>query len=142
MENIKVICYGTAERWTSRKNAIAYYEEAAMATAGSAESARYCNILSDLMAGKDICSDAESNERISYQFDKKEGNKWVTTFVSNDPSYVYERLTNELIAKKINNAPYIRSIKRTNLYNGYQKITATYRNDGFPDGRGTYIIKN
>lgn len=54
---VKVICYGKEETWESRKAAIDFYTEGMIATAGSAESTRYANILSDLMAGKHVCKD-------------------------------------------------------------------------------------
>lgn len=71
-------------------------------------------------------------------FEVKEGRVWRETFVATDPTEVYRYLAEELIAKKINACSYIRSIKRTNLYNGYQKIVISYDNGG----RAVYTIKN
>ena len=71
-------------------------------------------------------------------FEVKEGRVWRESFVTTDPVEVYKFLAEELIAKKINACSYIRSIKRTNLYNGYQKIVISYDNGG----RAVYTIKN
>lgn len=71
-------------------------------------------------------------------FEVKEGRNWRESFVTTDPAEVYKYLAEELIAKKINACSYIRSIKRTNLYNGYQKIVISYDNGV----RAVYTIKN
>lgn len=71
-------------------------------------------------------------------FEVKEGRVWRESFVTTDPVEVYKFLAEELIAKKINACSYIRSIKRTNLYNGYQKIVISYDNGD----RAVYTIKN
>lgn len=55
-----------------------------------------------------------------------------------DKATVYERLTNDLIAKKINACTYIKSIKRINLYTGFQKIIVYYDNGV----KTEYIVKN
>lgn len=59
----------------------------------------------------------------------KNGKAWVVEFVDTDELLVYKSLTDDLIAKKINQCSYIKSIKRTQLYNGTQKITVVYNND-------------
>ena len=71
-------------------------------------------------------------------FEVKEGRVWRESFVTTDPVEVYKFLAEELIAKKINACSYIRSIKRQNLYNGYQRIFISYDNGG----RAIYTIKN
>ena len=71
-------------------------------------------------------------------FEVKEGRVWRKSFITTDPTEVYKFLAEELIAKKINACSYIRSIKRTNLYNGYQKIVISYDNGD----RAVYTIKN
>ena len=58
----------------------------------------------------------------------KKGNAWTETFRTSEPAYVYESLANDLIAKKINACAYIRSIKRENLYTGFQRVTVNYNN--------------
>lgn len=68
----------------------------------------------------------------------KDGKNYVETYSSTDPETIYKRLTSCLIAKKINCCKWIRSIKRVNLYNGYQKITVLQDN-GVKD---EYIVKD
>lgn len=68
----------------------------------------------------------------------KNGKNYIETYSSTDPETIYKRLTNCLIAKKINCCKWIRSIKRENLYNGYQKITVLQDNGV----RDEYIIKD
>ncbi len=58
----------------------------------------------------------------------KEGKNYIESYTTTDPETVYKRLAADLIAKKINACNYIRSIKRVNLYNGYQKITVLQDN--------------
>ena len=68
----------------------------------------------------------------------KENNKYIETYSTVDPLIIYQRLTNSLIAKKINACQWIKSIKRVNLYNGYQKIIVL-ENNGC---KSEYIIKD
>jgi hypothetical protein len=68
----------------------------------------------------------------------KDGKKYVETYTTTDALIIYQRLTNSLIAKKINCCKWIKSIQRVNLYNGYQKITV-FENNGC---KSEYIIKN
>jgi tRNA(Ile)-lysidine synthase TilS/MesJ len=70
-------------------------------------------------------------------FEVKKGRAWCESVVITDPVEVYKFLAEELIAKKINACSYIRSIKRTNLYNGYQKIVISYDYGG----RAVYTIR-
>ena len=51
---------------------------------------------------------------------------------------IYDSLTKDLIAKKLNKCTYIKSIKRIPLYNGFQRITVTYDNDV----RRIYTVEN
>lgn len=67
----------------------------------------------------------------------KENNEYIETYATTDAETIYRRLTEELISKKINCCKYIRSIKRENLYNGFQKITVQETN-GI---KAVYIIK-
>ena len=67
----------------------------------------------------------------------KESGKYTETYTTTEPEAIYRRLTEELIAKKINACKWIQSIKRVNLYNGYQKITVIETN-GI---KAEYIIK-
>lgn len=66
---------------------------------------------------------------ISRVVEVKEGKKYVESMRQTDPATVYEYLSKELIAKKINQCTYIRSIKRQNNYDGTQNITVTYDNN-------------
>ena len=73
-------------------------------------------------------------------FEVKQGREWVVQFTNTDPVEVFKWLTDELISKKLNQCSYIRSIKRENLYNGYQRITVTYSAEH--GGRSVYVIPN
>ena len=59
---VKVVCYGKEETWENRKDAIDFYTQGMYATAGSAESVRYSNILTGLMLGKEVCRDYDESE--------------------------------------------------------------------------------
>lgn len=75
---------------------------------------------------------------IKREFQVKSGNKWRTTFETTDPVDVYSALSHELIAKKLNACAYIRSIKRTNNYDGTQSIVVAYE----IGTRSVYTVKN
>lgn len=68
----------------------------------------------------------------------KDGKSYAETYCATDPAIIYERLCRDFIAKKLNACEYIRSIKRENLYNGYQRITVLQNNDC----KTVYIIKD
>ena len=68
-------------------------------------------------------------ENIKRTIEIKNGNKWIAEGIITDAAEIYQSLTNDLIAKKINCCSYIKSIERVPLYNGYQNITVTYNND-------------
>ena len=68
----------------------------------------------------------------------KDSKNYIETYSSSDPETIYKRLTAELIAKKINCCKWVKSIKRVNLYNGYQKITVLQENGV----KSEYIIKD
>lgn len=72
-----------------------------------------------------------------YEYQEKKAGKYVTTFTNVNENTVHEDLAKELIAKKINACTWIKSIKRTQLYNGYVKITVTYDHGG----RRNYFIR-
>lgn len=80
----------------------------------------------------------ENNASVKRVFEMKNGREWRATYTCTDSAEVYKFLAEELIAKKINACTYIRSIKRVNLYNGYQRITIAYDNGG----RAVYTVKN
>lgn len=71
-------------------------------------------------------------------YQEKNGRTWETKHTDTDATSVYEWLSNELIAKKLNGCTWIKSIKRVNLYDGNQKITVTYDHGG----RSVYTVKN
>ena len=60
----------------------------------------------------------------------------VTTFETTDPSTIWERLAQDLIAKKMHKCSYIRSIKDVNNYDGTRTITV-YEDNGY---KGVYTI--
>lgn len=59
----------------------------------------------------------------------KNNKKWETSHIITDETEIYKSLANDMINKKLNNCAYIKSIKRTPLYDGTHKITVTYNND-------------
>ena len=81
----------------------------------------------------------EDTTREGFIYEKKEGEKYVVTFTCfNDPERMYRDLSSELIAKKINACRWIKSIKRTPLFNGFDHITVTYDHGG----RRIYTVKH
>jgi hypothetical protein len=68
----------------------------------------------------------------------KDGKNYIENYSTTDATRIYQLLTNDLISKKINCCKWIKSIKRENLYNGYQKITVFQENGG----KSEYIIKD
>lgn len=69
------------------------------------------------------------NNTVHYVYQKKEGRAYVDKYICTDALQVHEDLAHELISKKINECRWIKSIKRTPLYNGFQKIIIQYDND-------------
>lgn len=59
---------------------------------------------------------------------KKNGKTWVNTYVDTCPETVYKSLSIDMIAKKINQARYIKSIKRIQHYT-HVEIIVTYDNN-------------
>lgn len=59
---------------------------------------------------------------------RKNGKTYVLDYTCTDAGTVVERLAGDLAAKYIGKAPYIRSIKRRNNYDGTQLYTVTYDN--------------
>ena len=61
---------------------------------------------------------------------KLSDNRWHVSCIhdSMKEEDIYMRLCNALIAKKLNECRYIKSIKRRNNYDGTQEITVTYDN--------------
>ena len=76
-------------------------------------------------------------DTITMVLEQKIKNKWYYLHITTKTNEIYKRLTEELIAKKLNSCTYIKSIKRSPLYNGFQRIYVTYDNNI----RATYTIK-
>lgn len=68
----------------------------------------------------------------------KEGRTWKESYINNNPADVYESLAHALIAKKLHACSYIKSIKRTNNYDGTQTVTVNYDNGV----KTVYIVDN
>lgn len=69
---------------------------------------------------------------------KKDNGKWVDTYIENNPESVYKSLVHDLVAKKINQCKYIKSIKRIQNYNGTNTIIVLYDNNI----RSIYTVEN
>ena len=57
MNGVYVTCYGETTYWKSRRKAAKFYLDGMIATSPSAESDRYCDIYSQIVAGYDFCTD-------------------------------------------------------------------------------------
>lgn len=64
--------------------------------------------------------------RIAYK--KDSNNKWIVTFAENNETNIYKSLSADIVAKKINNCQYIKSIKRVQRYT-HVEITVLYDNN-------------
>ena len=78
------------------------------------------------------------NNKVNMTIEVKNGKTYETTNVIEDRTEIYESLARDLISKKLCSCTYIKSIKRVNLYNGFEKITVTYDNDV----RRIYVIES
>lgn len=65
-DSVITICYNQKQHWDNRQDAIDFFYEGMMSTEGS-ESNRYQKIYSELMSGKKICTDEESNTQSVYE---------------------------------------------------------------------------
>lgn len=68
---------------------------------------------------------------------RKEGRAWNPVLMTEDDGPIYRSLTENLIAKKINECKYIRRIERRNNYDGTQTITVY-----FDRSKSVYVIDN
>lgn len=68
--------------------------------------------------------------------EQKENGKYIECYRTENVQDIYKDLALTLISKKINGCTWVKSIKRTPLYNGFQKITVSYDNNC----RDTYIV--
>ena len=58
LETVRTICYGKEEIWDSRKEAADFFLRAVAGSDGS-ECARYTKIYTELLMGKEVCTDEE-----------------------------------------------------------------------------------
>lgn len=77
-------------------------------------------------------------KEISRTTEVKKAGKYVAEYTTTNEKEIYEELALAMISKKINNCSWIKSIKRTPLYNGTQKVTITFDNDC----RNIYIVSD
>lgn len=56
---VKITCYGETEAWAMRQAATDFYSDGVLECEGS-EQIRYLNVYSDLISGKQHCSDGEA----------------------------------------------------------------------------------
>lgn len=75
---------------------------------------------------------------VSRTIEKWDGSKWTFNSINRDAGLVYEYLSNDLIAKKINKCSYITRITRRQNYNGTATITVNYSDNV----RALYVIKD
>lgn len=68
------------------------------------------------------------NNKVNFIVEIKSGKVYKAERTCTDTTEVYKALSNDIIAKKVNGCGYIKSIRRTPLYNGYQRIIVTYDN--------------
>lgn len=68
----------------------------------------------------------------------RQGKSWTTTYTTDNETDIFKSLSNDLIAKKLCNCTYIRSIKRIQNYNGTITIIVTYDNET----RSIYTIQD
>lgn len=62
------------------------------------------------------------------QFQIKQGRNYITEMTVTEPVDIYNSLMHDLIAKKLHNASYIRSITDKPNYDGTRTITVAYDN--------------
>lgn len=69
--------------------------------------------------------------------EKKENNAWIKCYETFNETEIYKSLCTDLIAKKINQCRYIKTIKRIQNYDGTITIIVNYDNNT----RSVYRIK-
>ena len=77
------------------------------------------------------------NNKVNMTIEVKNGKKYEVERVIENRAEVYESLARDMVNKKLCCCNYIKSIKRVNLYNGFEKIIVNYDNDV----RRVYIIE-
>ena len=67
---------------------------------------------------------------LEMRMERRERNAWITTFTTNDPKTIYSRLAEDLAARYIGRAGYVKRITRCNNYDGTATYTV-YHDNGF-----------
>ena len=78
------------------------------------------------------------NNKVNMTIEVKNGKTYEVERVVEDRADVYESLARDMVNKKLCCCTYIKSIKRTQLYNGFEKIIVNYDNNV----RTTYTIES
>ena len=78
------------------------------------------------------------NNKVNMTIEVKKGKTYEVTNVVEDRTEVYESLARDMVNKKLCACTYIKSIKRIQLYNGYEKIIVNYDNNV----RCIYVIES
>ena len=66
--------------------------------------------------------------------------KWETTYVSTDAEHVLKMFSENMVAKYIGKAPYVKSIKRKQNYNGTATYTVNYTLSEKQEQKIEYIL--
>lgn len=67
----------------------------------------------------------------------KNGRKWELRFEETDPETIHKELLDNIVAKKMHNCSYIKSIKESCNYDGTRTFTVYFSNDT----KAVYIIE-
>lgn len=78
------------------------------------------------------------NNKVNMTIEVKNGKTYEISSVNENRAEVYESLARDMVNKKLCACTYIKSIKRTQLYNGYEKIIVNYDNNV----RCVYVIES
>lgn len=78
------------------------------------------------------------NDKVNMTIEVKSGKAYEVTNVNENRAEVYESLARDMVNKKLCACTYIKSIKRIQLYNGYEKIIVSYDNNV----RCVYVIES
>lgn len=76
-------------------------------------------------------------EKVVYVYEKRDGNKWVETYRSEDRAWVYSGLAHCLIAKKLDECTWIKRIEKKQRYDDYTTIVV-YEDNG---NRRVYTVE-
>lgn len=67
-------------------------------------------------------------ETVYRKAQKRDGNRWIDTYLDTDNVNVWRALSSDMVQKKINKCTYIMSIKRKQCYT-HTEICVTYDNN-------------